>query len=521
MQLLSLLKELSLHPKNAEELKGLILQLAVQGKLTNLWRDKNGYNINQWKKTVLGDQIELTMGQAPPGSECNKEGIGTPFVKVGQFSRIRPEINEWTTKPLKLVTDKHVLICVVGATIGKINLGINCSIGRSVAGLLPNEKKLIQDYLYCFLLTWVEKFRSSARGSAQGVINKGQLNSVEFSRPPLEEQKAIVEVVNQLFAEVEQLEELTKERVSLKEDFVTSALSRLTSSENTASEWNFLKDQFSTFFTETSNVQQLRETILQLAVQGKLTAKWRANNPNIEPASELLKRIEAEKQQLIKEKKIKKEKPLPAIGDDEIPYELPEGWVWCRLGNIATIGSSKRVFESDYVSTGIPFYRSKEIGDFSRGHEAISKLYISKEKYNELTSKYEGPKAGDLLITSVGSIGNTWIADDREFYYKDGNITQISRSKFFDMKYMQRFVQSPVFMDEVMGKISGTAYNALTIVKLKTNCFPLPPLEEQQAIVEKVNTLMALCDELEQQIETSHTQVEQLMQSCLKEVFEN
>ena len=193
--------------KNIKSLRETILQLAVQGKLTETWRKKEDLQNYKWIKTILGEQINLIMGQAPPGSECNKDGRGTPFVKVGQFSQFRPEINEWTTKPLKLVTTKHVLICVVGATIGKINLGIDCAIGRSVAGLLPKDGVLDQMYLYFFLSTWVEKFRSKARGSAQGVINKTQLNSVELLLPSIEEQKVIVEKVNALMALCDELEQ--------------------------------------------------------------------------------------------------------------------------------------------------------------------------------------------------------------------------------------------------------------------------------------------------------------------------
>lgn len=114
-----------------------------------------------------------------------------------------------------------------------------------------------------------------------------------------------MEVVNTLFKEVEALEELTKERISIKEDFVTSALRKLAETDNTTQEWHYLQQHFSSFFTEKKNIKSLRETILQLAVQDKLTAKWREENPSVENASELLKRIEAEKQQLITEKKMK------------------------------------------------------------------------------------------------------------------------------------------------------------------------------------------------------------------------
>ena len=116
--------------------------------------------------------------------------------------------------------------------------------------------------------------------------------------------------------------------------------------------------------------QQLRNSILQMAIEGKLTEQ-RAEDGN---ASDLLKEIKAEKAKLIAEKKIKKEKPLPEISEDEIPFEIPDNWVWTRLGDIAEVKSSKRVYESDYVSEGIPFFRSKEIGELSRNTE-IDNIY--------------------------------------------------------------------------------------------------------------------------------------------------
>src|SRR5690606_16749803 len=152
-------------------------------------------------------------------------------------------------------------------------------------------------------------------------ISINSFGEIPIPIPPLEEQKAIVEVVETLFKEVEQLEHLTVERITLKEDFVTSALNQLTIN-NAKQEWEFLQAHFKSFFNETPNIKKLRETVLQLAVQGKLTADWRVTNPDTEDASILLKRIQKEKAQLIKNKKIKKEKSLPPITKDEIPYEM-------------------------------------------------------------------------------------------------------------------------------------------------------------------------------------------------------
>jgi len=247
---------------------------------------------------------------------------------------------------------------------------------------------------------------------------------------------------------------------------------------------------------------QLKKSILQEAVQGKLVPQ----NPDDEPASVLLERIRAEKEQLIKAGKIKRDKHESVIFrrdnshyekldgierciDDEIPFEIPDTWEWCRLGNIAIVQSSKRVFEKDYVDEGIPFFRSKEIGDLHRGEEIHTQLFITKEHYERLKRDYGVPQPGDILITSVGTIGNSWICDGREFYYKDGNITQICANPYLFSQYIQLFINSPLFIEQAQSTVSGTAYNALTIIKLKNMLIPVPPLSEQHRIVEKQQEL--------------------------------
>ena len=262
--------------------------------------------------------------------------------------------------------------------------------------------------------------------------------------------------------------------------------------------------------------QQLKNSILQLAVQGKLVPQ----DPSDEPASVLLERIRAEKQRLVKDGKINKEKPHPSISEDEIPYDLPEGWIWCRLGNAVTIRSSKRIYESDYVNYGVPFYRSKEIGDLSRGENIKSKFYISEEKFNDLKDRFGSPQKGDILVTSVGTIGNCWVSDGRDFYYKDGNITQILFTQNILSDFLLLYLKSPLFFLQALGTVAGTAYSALTIIKLNNVLFALPPLAEQRRIVERIEQLfpyIADYDTAEQKLTSLNTTFpDQLKKSILQ-----
>jgi type I restriction enzyme, S subunit len=333
-----------------------------------------------------------------------------------------------------------------------------------------------------------------------------------------------VEVVNTLFKEVDALEELTKERISLKEDFVTSALRRLTETDNTTQEWNYLQQHFSSFFTEKKNIKSLRETILQLAVQGKLTTNWREANFSVEHASELLKRIETEKQQLIAEKKIKKEKLLPPIDDEDKPCELPNSWVWCRFQHIIYSGytgleRSKNFQSLDYT---YGYFKMNNIGDYG---QCNWDKFTHVEASDDEVVKYS-LKKNDFLFNTRNSyelVGKTCIID------KDYTIPLLFNNNIFkvdfggknDPGYINLMFSSPVINKLLDEKKSATT-NVAAIYqgKLMELLVVIPPLEEQQAIVEKVNSLMALCDELEQQVDNSQTQIEQLMQSCLKEVFE-
>ena len=152
-----------------------------------------------WEGTQLSDIAEFVMGQAPPGSNCNTTGDGMPFVKAGEFGALRPIIREWTTRPLKVAAAGDILICVVGATAGKLNLGADCAIGRSVAAIRPSAK-VPAEFLYARLKSEVLRLRASSTGTAQGVISRETLAAIPLLLPPLAEQRRIVAKLDALTA---------------------------------------------------------------------------------------------------------------------------------------------------------------------------------------------------------------------------------------------------------------------------------------------------------------------------------
>lgn len=152
--------------------------------------------------TPLGNLVSIVMGQAPPGSSSNFGGRGTPFVKAGEFGESRPIIREWTTQPLKFAKSGDVLLCVVGATCGKINLGVDCAIGRSVAAIRPDPERLDQFYLHYFLMTLVESLRAGSTGAAQTVISKEMIQALQLPWQPLPDQRRIVAILDEAFAAI-------------------------------------------------------------------------------------------------------------------------------------------------------------------------------------------------------------------------------------------------------------------------------------------------------------------------------
>jgi len=255
------------------------------------------------------------------------------------------------------------------------------------------------------------------------------------------------------------------------------------------------------------DAQALREKILDLAMRGKLVPQ----DPNDEPASVLLEKIKAEKEQLIKEKKIKKSKPLAPITDDEKPFDIPESWEWVRLGDLFDITSSKRVMKSEWKDTGIPFYRAREIVSIKNHRPLKDPIFIDKKTYEGKIKISGKPNINDILLTGVGTLGVPYIVDnDKKFYFKDGNIIWLKNLINLNPKFISYVVQSPYMLKKINNG-RGTTVATLTIVRSNNLLIPLPPLEEQSRIAAKIAQLFALLHKVE-----SSTQQYAKLQTLLK-----
>jgi type I restriction enzyme S subunit len=264
-----------------------------------------------------------------------------------------------------------------------------------------------------------------------------------------------------------------------------------------------------------SLVKKLRQSFLQEAVQGKLLAQ----NPDDEPASELLKKIKAEKEKLIAEKKLKKEKALPTIQAEEIPFEIPEGWVWCRLGEICTIKGGKRV-ANGYKLLNVPTpYIYIRVSDMKNGTVDDSDLHYLDETMFQKIKQYTISK-DDIYMTIVGgTIGKCGLIPEK---FHNMNLTENAAKIspiLINKVYLWKCLDSPFCQNQFIDKTKQVGVQKMALNRFSNSIIPLPPLSEQIRIVQKLDELMQTCNELEASIEESQAQNEKLLQQVLREAL--
>lgn len=182
--------------------------------------------------------------------------------------------------------------------------------------------------------------------------------------------------------------------------------------------------------------------------------------------------------------------------DDELPFEIPENWCWCRLKSIVNVVSARRVHQSDWRSEGVPFYRAREIGKLADMGSVENELFITEALYTEFSSSGV-PHPGDLMVTAVGTLGKTYIVKDSDrFYYKDASVICFENFGKITPAYLKLLMYSPYMEDQIKQNSAGTTVGTITIVKANEYLIPLPPLMEQQRIVDQAERLQIHIDKL-------------------------
>ena len=169
-------------------------------------------------------------------------------------------------------------------------------------------------------------------------------------------------------------------------------------------------------------------------------------------------------------------------------------WKTYKIGDLCKISSSKRIFAKEYKDSGIPFYRGKEIIEKQKGNKISTELYISQKRYDEIRAKHGVPQKGDMLLTSVGTLGIPYIVQDEVFYFKDGNLTWFYNFEGLDSRYLYYWFLSPIGKMNIDSKAIGSTQKALTIETLSKFEISLPSLEEQRRIA---GILGAIDDKIE------------------------
>ncbi len=460
----------------AQELKNAILQLAVQGKLTRQlpedgtaevlyqqiqkekkqiavekkikWKKQTELNNNElpfntpdtWKWLRLGDILYIESGkgltskQMLPGNIPVYGGNGITGYHNTSF-----------------IHNETVVIGRVGYYCGSVHITEKEAWITDNAFITTYPEKCIDKKYLVFVLQQMQLGLNN-NGSAQPVVSGKKIYPLPFPLPPLAEQKRIVEKIEELLPLVERYGAAEEELQRLNAEFP----------------------------------EQLRKSILQQAVQGKLVSQYPADGT----AEELLKKIRKEKDKLVREGKIKKEKPLPPITEDEIPFEIPESWAWVRLGEICEYGKCENIEPIDLPEN----VWILELEDIEKQTGKILKRHYS-GSYLTKSTKHLFKKGNVLFSKLRPNLNKVVVADDNGCCTSE--ILPLDFGELYPY-YMQLFLMSPGVVEYLTSKAFGQKMPRVGTSTGINLLVPLPPLAEQKRIVEKIESLLPRCDELKQ-----------------------
>ncbi|GIU44410.1 type I restriction endonuclease EcoAI subunit S [Shewanella colwelliana] len=542
-------KKFSLH--GIKKLRELILELAVRGKLTP--QDENEEPASALLGRIAAEKAQLVKDkkikkpkalpeisedekpfELPSGWEFKRiNDIGIIFngnsvnarLKEQKYTGLSEGLPFIATKdvgygfedldydngvliPLeepkfKVARKNSVLICAEGGSAGK-KCGIatqNICFGNKLFAIEVHDN-FEPKFVLSFYLT--PTFYSMFSASMTGII--GGISSAKFSEllipvPPPAEQHRIIAKVDELMSLCDTLEAQTEASLIAHQTLVETLLGALlfpsadaTRPESSFTEsWQRIAENFDTLFTTSASIDALKQAILQLAVMGKLVEQ----KPNDEPATKLLDYIATEKKQLIKDKRIKKQRRPLAITEEEKLFELPASWEWCRVINCMenlrdiSYGIIKLGTEPD--TGGIPTLRCSD----------VKPRYIDMTNVRNVSEEIEIAYArtrlngGEVLVNIRGTLGGvSLVPNELAGFNIAREVAMLPLHPTISGEYIVNVINSPFFWKKIESNLKGIAYKGLNLNILRDFVIPLPPIKEQHRIVAKVAELIALCDQI-------------------------
>ena len=426
---------------------------------------------DSWEWVRLGSAFAIEMGQSPAGNTVSGNCSGTEFHQGKVFfgEKYIKASDQYTSSPTKFAPKNSVLLCV-RAPVGKVNItDRGLCIGRGLCAIIPLAGMPLL-FAYYLLAAYENIFVKQATGTTFVAITAETVKNQLIPMPPLAEQQRIADLIERLIPYVDEYGK------------AESAV-----------------DQLNCHFPEA-----LKKSILQEAVQGKLVPQ----DPSDEPAEALLERIRAEKQRLIKEGKIKKDKHESVIFrrdnshyekldgverciDDELPFEIPENWRWCRLGTIAAVLGGKRIPAGRKLTefnTGHVYIRVSDMTDGGVSTDRL--LYVPEDIYPSI-SKYIINKA-DVFITVAGTIGRVGkIPDELDGANMTENADRLVLAGV-NQDWLIKVLQSGMIQEQIAQATTQVGQPKLAIARIERFLIPLPPLAEQHRIVQRIEELLPL-----------------------------
>ena len=489
-----------------QELKNSILQLAIQGKLVPQRAEEGTseelYNQIQAEKQKLIKAGKIKKEKPLPEITDDEKPFEIPnswkWVRLYEILDVRDGTHDtpkYVINGIPLVTSKNLINNTIDFETAKLisiedarNINIRSAVDTgdilfAMIGTIGNPVLVKKDrefciknmalfkvidcklfdmlYLFWYLQKEQDTMKKKASGGVQSFVSLKYLRNYLLPLPPLAEQKRIVAKIEKLLPYVERYEKAYNELQQLNKRFPVD----------------------------------LQKSVLQLAIQGRLVSQC----PEEGNAEELYNQIQAEKQNLIKAGKIKKEKPLPAITDDEKPFEIPDSWKWVRLGDLGfykkgPFGSA--LTKSMFVPKGNGAIKVYEQKNAIKKDVKLGKYYIKREYFEEKMKGFE-LFAGDIIVSCAGTIGETYVMPDN---FERGIINQaLMKIKLFEPTYVSYFLMYFDFILKKNAKMNskGSAIKNIPPFEiLKKYLVPLPPLAEQKRIVAKLEEILPLCDKL-------------------------